>query len=215
MLLIGAGRVGAGTLQARVPPPAEPDLPVGGVTVTGKHVVVHALPSEQANATYLATLADGILEMYAHNFDASVPTEPIPIRILDTNSEYEQACAYYNNGVSRFNQGFTNKGRIVLHFAPRPGQTVLDAGSMITHLLAHELCHALQQRLFPGYGNQPVWLQEGLADAWAEQALSGSGLLMADRSPWEGSRLIALRHPRDIRAPRTGSSSAPTLALSP
>ncbi|MCW3097952.1 MAG: Peptidase protein [Chthonomonadaceae bacterium] len=171
----------------------EPDLPVGAVTVKGNHVVVHALPVEQANARYLANLGDAALETYARALGVKPPRDPIAIYLLDTAEDYERADALYNAGTTRYNQGFTHDGRVFLHLAPRPGQTVLDSGSMITRLLAHEICHALHQRLFPGYNRHPCWLKEGLADAWAERALSATDTLTADRLPGQSSMLIALR----------------------
>lgn len=177
----------------------EVTLPNGAINVPGRHVVVHALPIEQANARYLAHIGDSALEIYARDLGVPVPQEPFSIYLLDTLQDYHTADALYNGGTTRHNQGFSQGGRVFLLLAPRPGETVFEGGSMITRLLEHELCHALHQRLFPTYGLQPCWLREGLADAWAERAFSGIDGLMADRSPQQGTMLLALR-----RAARTG-----------
>lgn len=172
---------------------AEPNLPIGAIIVNGSHVVVHALPIEQANARYLAGLGDAAVVTYARALDVPPPRDPIAIYLLDTQADYERADSLYNGGTARNNQGFVHDGRVFLRLAPRPGQTRFDSGSMVARLLTHELCHALHQRLFSGYNRQPCWLREGLADAWAERALSATDSLTADRLTGQGSLLIALR----------------------
>ncbi|MCW3051178.1 MAG: Peptidase superfamily [Chthonomonadales bacterium] len=172
---------------------AEPNLPAGAILVSGSHVVVHALPVEQANARYLAGLGDAAVVTYARALGVPPPRDPIAVYLLNTQEDYERVDSLYNGGATRNNQGFVHDGRVFLHLAPRPGQTRFDSGSMVARLLTHELCHALHQRLFSGYNRQPCWLREGLADAWAERALSGTDSLTADRLTGQGSLLIALR----------------------
>jgi len=199
---------------------AEPNLPSGAILVTGSHVIVHALPVEQANARYLVGLADAAVVTYARALGVPPPRDPIDIYLLETQEDYNRIDSLYNGGAARNNQGFVHDGRVFLRLAPRPGQTRFDSGSMIARLLTHELCHALHQRLFSGYNRQPCWLREGLADAWAERALSGTDSLTADRLTGQASLLIALRQaahtgdtlsiPQILQQPQSAYSSDDT-----
>lgn len=208
-LITGRSLQAALAPAARQAPLSEPTLPTGAKEVAGIHVIVHALPTEQANARYLAGIGDAALEIYARDLGVAIPRDPIHIYLLNTIQDYEQADSRYNGGTTRYNQGFTQGGRVFLHLGPRPGQTVLESGSMLTRLLYHEICHALHQRLFLNYRRQPCWLVEGLADAWAERACSGTASLMAERSPQQSTMLITLR-----RAAQQGDSLSISQLLS-
>jgi len=170
----------------------KPHLPEGMIAVAGKHVVIHALPVERARATALVPFGDAAVEKYAHDLGAALPRDPIAVYLLDTMKDLRSTFIIAGREAISHNPGFAHGGSAFLYHAPRPGETI-DADSRISHMLDHELCHALHQRLFPNSDFQPSWLQEGLAEAWSERALSGHDALTADQLLWTSARMMTLR----------------------
>ncbi len=149
--------------------PPEQVLLLDSVAQRGKHIMLYA-SRQQTGAASLVGFADGVLEYYAGQLNVKTPREPVHVYLLDTQAEYERADALYNRGTTPRNLGFSRKGTIYLYVRSRPGQPITE-DSKTAFELAHELCHAIHQKLYPSYDRQPAWLVEGVANAWAEQAV--------------------------------------------
>jgi|SRR5579871_287692 len=183
------GRSGAPT-QIKRPTSATEETSADDTLVAGKHVVFHGSLAERENARRLVPIADHAIESYAYNLNIPAPDAPIPVTLFDTVQDYEHADALYNEGRTKTNLAFTNLAHVYMLVMPRPAQSLMTDGCMMEMLLAHELCHAVHQRLYPNYNRQPGWLIEGVADAWAEQAITSFTPSIQARTLWFGAQFI-------------------------
>lgn len=167
--------------------PPEQVLLLDGVAQRGKHIMLYA-SRQQTNAAPLVGFADGVLEYYAGQLGVETPREPVHVYLLDAQADYQRADALYNMRTTPHNFGFARHGNVYLYVRSRPGQPITE-DSKTAFELAHELCHAIHQKLYPCYDRQPSWLLEGGASAWAEQAIihahsSNAGRLLAANAPF-------------------------------
>lgn len=171
---------------------AAPAASAGDIEIKGKYMVIHAPAAEKASAERLAKLGDRALELYAKDLGAAVPKEPFRVFLYGTIKEYEAAEDARTHGVFKGNLAYTHRDTcdVLMYIQPRPGRAANGDEGMMEALFAHELCHALQYRLFPPYDEIPNWLSEGISDAWSERALSRGDALLADKSPWYASFLL-------------------------
>jgi hypothetical protein len=167
----------------------------GEVEVKGKYMVIRAPDGEKANAARLAQLGDAALEMYAKDLGASVPSQPFKVFLFGTIADYEKAEDARTHGAFKGNLAYTHRDTcdVLMYIQPRPGREANGDQGMMEALFAHELCHAIQYRLFPPYDEIPNWLSEGISDAWSERALAAADAEIADKSPWYSSFVLDVR----------------------
>ena len=171
--------------------PPEQVLLGGGIAVRGRHVILYA-SRQQTGAASLVGFADDVLEYYAGQLGIKTPAEPIHVYLLDTQADYYRADTLYNNGTTKRNFGFARHGNVYLYVRSRPGQPITE-DSKTGFELAHELCHAIHQRMYSFYNWQPSWLLEGVANVWAEQATIHRRGSCADRLLAASTDFVLLR----------------------
>ncbi|MEO7716750.1 MAG: hypothetical protein ABIY70_11140 [Capsulimonas sp.] len=155
-----------------------------GVVAEGKHVRIFAPMGERSHIDRLLKTADHALERYAGNLGVSLTDQRFDVYLYDKTKDYEQADAAFNSGRTKANLAFCNGS--ISHIYVRPGPRGMPAQDIFNTqaTLAHELCHAIHQRKFPSYDYLPDWLNEGVADVWAEAAMSNDGAPQAELSSW-------------------------------
>lgn len=153
-----------------------------GIVAEGKHVRIFAPVGERNHIDYFVKSADHDLEWYAHNLHTQLPDQRFDVYLYDTAKDFEKVNVEINH--IHTNTGLCRRGVSYIQVQSGPGGAPVQDVFVTEAVLAHELCHAVHQQLFPSYAYAPNWLQEGVADAWSEEAMNDDGPPQAERSNW-------------------------------
>lgn len=144
------------------------------VTVPGRHVTVTLPEDEPRLGEQLVTLGDRALERYAPMFGVELPREPIPVTIFVTDNAMDavmQSARDPHHVVGATLPDGSVEFHLPLLGGPSPA--LPEGVGAYEWTFLHELAHALRHRMMPNSQDQPVWIQEGLADRLAECMLGG------------------------------------------